>query len=71
MLGSSSEEQHELFIAQIQASLAKTPQRKLQLFLYDCEDVKEIYGGAEGFELKEEVEVGPDDLYVYQCTRDC
>jgi hypothetical protein len=42
------------------------------LFLYDCEDVREVYdaahAAAEGFELKQESEVGPDDLYVYSCT---
>ena len=66
-LGSTGEEQHELFIGRIRESLAKKP-RTLLLFLYDCEDVKEIYDGVEGFELKQEGEVGPDDLYVYACS---
>ena len=66
-LGITGEQQHELFIGQVQASLATAP-RTLLLFFYDCEDVREVCDAAEGFELKQESEVGPDDLYVYSCT---
>ena len=75
-LGCSAEDQHALFIAQLQASLRRSP-RKLTFLLYDCDDedgeenTRDPYDDA--FVLLKSGKAGPDVFCCYDCSRqkDC
>lgn len=70
-IGCVAEEQHARFIAQLQASVRRSP-RKLIFLLYDCDDeddqenTRDPYDDA--FALVKSGKVGPDVFCCYDCS---
>jgi hypothetical protein len=71
-IGCPAEEQHEKFIAQLRASVQRSP-RRLVFLLYDCDDeddednTRDPYDDA--FTLLNSGKAGPDVFCCYDCTR--
>ena len=70
-VGITAEEQHEKFIAQLKASVRRSP-RRLIFLLYDCDDeddddnTRDPYDVA--FELVKSGKAGPDVFCCYDCS---